>query len=335
MNTDIGSQKRVLSLVQPSGTPTIGNYFGAFKNWRQMSCDYDCIFGAADLHAITVRTEPKLLRERTISIYALLLAMGLSPEKSVIFIQSQVPEHAQLAWLLNCCTQFGEASRMTQFKEKSLRHADNVNVGLFAYPTLMAADILLYQADYVPVGQDQKQHLELTRTVADRFNQTYGEVFKVPEPFIGKTGAKIRSLQDPSKKMSKSDDNPKGFISMLDEPAVITKKIKSAVTDSDARIAYEPGKDGIDNLIDIYSCCTGITPDKAVEEFSGRGYGDLKNAVAAALVAELEPIQAEYRRLVADKAYISECARDGAARAQAIAGRTLEKAMKKMGFYRA
>ena len=327
------AKKRVLSLVQPTGTPTIGNYFGAFRNWRAMQEDNDCLFGAADLHAITVRIDPKQLRAGTQSIYALLLALGLDPQKSIVFIQSHVPQHSQLAWLLNCCTQFGEASRMTQFKDKSATHADNVNVGLFSYPTLMAADILLYRADYVPVGQDQKQHLELTRTIAERFNNNFGETFVVPEPYIGKAGAKITSLQDPTKKMSKSDANSKAFVSMLDEPAVITKKIKSAVTDSEAKVRYAEGKDGVNNLMEIYSCCTGRSFDEIEAEFDGHGYGDFKSAVAEALVAELEPVQAEYRRLTADRAYLEACAKDGAERAGRIAERTLAKAMKKMGFW--
>ncbi|MCR5040562.1 MAG: tryptophan--tRNA ligase [Clostridia bacterium] len=326
-------RKRVLSLIQPSGVPTIGNYLGAFKNWRAMQENYDCLFGAADLHAITVRTEPKTLRENTRSIFALLLAVGIDPEKSVVFVQSRVPEHAQLAWLLNCCTQFGEAARMTQFKDKSATHADNINVGLFAYPTLMAADILLYQADYVPVGQDQKQHLELTRTIAERFNFSYGETFTVPEPFIGKSGARIMSLQEPSKKMSKSDLNTKAFISMLDEPSVITKKIKSAVTDSEAKVRFAPGKDGVNNLMDIYSCCTGKDYEAIEREFDGHGYGDFKNAVAEALVSELGPVQGEYKRLISDKAYIDSRAAEGSRTAELFARRTLAKAMRKMGFY--
>ncbi len=325
--------KRVLSLIQPTGTPTLGNYLGAFKNWRSMSEDFDCFFGAADLHAVTVRIDPAELKRNTLSIYALLLAIGLDPDRSVIFVQSHVPQHALLAWLLNCCTQFGEAARMTQFKEKSAKHADNVNLGLFTYPTLMAADILLYQADQVPVGQDQKQHLELARTIAERFNFNFGETFKVPEPFIGKAGAKITSLQDPVKKMSKSDINPKAYISLLDPPSVIEKKIKSAVTDSESKVRYAEGKDGINNLMQIYSCCSGLDYDAIESEFDGKGYGDFKSRVAEAVISELEPIQSEYDRLIKDKAQLEICMRDGAEKASRIAYKTLNKAMKKMGFY--
>lgn len=256
-NVSNDSKKVVLSLVQASGTPTLGNYLGAFKNWHEMAEDNDCIFGVADLHAITVRSKPADLRRRSIEMYAMLLALGLNPDKNIVFLQSHVQEHALLGWILNCYTQFGEASRMTQFKDKSARHADNVNVGLFTYPILMAADILLYNADMVPVGDDQKQHLEIARNIAARFNGIYGDVFKLPEPYIGRHGAKILSLQEPEKKMSKSDPNVKAFISLTDPTDVIVKKIKGAVTDSEARVYYGEGKAGINNLMTIYSCCTG------------------------------------------------------------------------------
>ncbi|MBQ3897404.1 MAG: tryptophan--tRNA ligase, partial [Clostridia bacterium] len=260
--TEQVKKKKVLSLIQPSGTPTLGNFLGALKNWSEIAEEYDCVFGVADLHAITVRQDPVKFREQIRNMYALLIAIGLDPEKSILFVQSQVPTHAQLAWILDCYTQFGEMSRMTQFKDKSKTHADNVNVGLFAYPALMAADILLYQADYVPVGADQKQHLEIARDIADRFNGIYGQTFTSPEPLFVKEGAKVMSLADPTKKMSKSDANPKAFISMLDTPDVIMKKFKSAVTDSEAEVRYAEGKDGVNNLMSIYSACTGKSYDE-------------------------------------------------------------------------
>ncbi len=278
----------VLSAIQPTGTPTLGNYLGALKNWKNMADDYECFYAVADLHSITVRPEPALLRRRTLEMYALLLSIGLDPEKNTVFVQSHVNAHAQLAWVLNCYTQFGEAARMTQFKDKSEKHPENVNVGLFSYPTLMAADILLYQADFVPIGVDQKQHLEITRDIAERFNGLYGDTFKLPEPFIGKTGAKVMSLQEPTKKMSKSDTNVKAFISMLDDADTIVRKIKSAVTDSEARVYYGEGKDGVNNLMGIYSCCTGKDFAEIEQEFAGKGYGDFKAAVAEAVVEELD-----------------------------------------------
>ncbi|MBR3789481.1 MAG: tryptophan--tRNA ligase, partial [Clostridia bacterium] len=263
-------KKIVLSCIQPTGTPTLGNYLGALKNWANMCDDYNCLYGVADLHSITVptfRDNPQQLKKNTLELYALLLALGIDPEKNIVFVQSHVPTHAQLGWILNCYTQFGEAARMTQFKEKSQKHKDNITVGLFDYPILMAADILIYNADFVPIGADQKQHLEIARNICDRFNSIYGDVLKMPEPFIGKAGAKITSLQDPLKKMSKSDENPKSYISMLDEPNVIMKKIKSAVTDSEACVRYADGKDGINNLMTIYSCCTGKSFEEIEKEF--------------------------------------------------------------------
>lgn len=326
-------KKVVLSLIQPTGTPTLGNYLGAFKNWINMSQDYDCLFGAADLHSITVRTAPADLRKRTIDLFAILIAMGLDPEKNIIFCQSHVPAHAQLGWILDCYTQFGEASRMTQFKDKSAKHADNINLGLFTYPTLMAADILLYNADYVPIGADQKQHLELARDIANRFNGLYGDFFKVPEPFIGKAGARVMSLQEPEKKMSKSDTNQKSFILVTDSPDVIVKKIKSAVTDSEAKVYYSEDKPGVSNLMDIFAACAGKTNEQIEAEFEGKGYGDFKAAVAEAVVEELRPLQTEYAKLVNDKAYLAECAAKGAERASRIADKTVKKCMKKVGFW--
>ncbi|MBQ2500383.1 MAG: tryptophan--tRNA ligase, partial [Clostridia bacterium] len=295
--------------------------------------EYDCVFGVADLHAITVRQDPVKFREQIRNMYALLIAIGLDPEKSILFVQSQVPTHAQLAWILDCYTQFGEMSRMTQFKDKSKTHADNVNVGLFAYPALMAADILLYQADYVPVGADQKQHLEIARDIADRFNGIYGQTFTSPEPLFVKEGAKVMSLADPTKKMSKSDANPKAFISMLDTSDVIMKKFKSAVTDSEAEVRYAEGKDGVNNLMSIYSACTGKSYDEIEKEFAGKGYGDFKVAVAEATIEELRPVQEKFNELVNERAYLEDCMRNGADIATKISQRTLDKAMKKIGFY--
>lgn len=332
-NTAI-KKKIVLSAIQPTGTPTLGNYLGALKNWKDMSeGEYDCLYAVADLHSLTVRPEPADLRRRTLEMYAILLALGIDPEKNIVFIQSHVPQHAQLSWLLSCCTQFGEAARMTQFKDKSEKHPENVNVGLFTYPILMAADILLYQTDFVPIGEDQKQHLEIARDIAERFNTVYGNTFKLPEPFIGKVGARVKSLQDPIQKMSKSDPNPKGYISMLDDDNTIVKKIKSAVTDSEAKVRYAEGKDGINNLMGIYSCCTGKTFDEIEKEFDGKGYGDFKGAVAEAVVEELRPFKSEFNRLMSDKAYLTKCAEIGAQRAGRLAQRTLSKAMKKTGLF--
>lgn len=328
-------KKIVLSCIQPTGTPTLGNYLGALKNWANMCDDYNCLYGVADLHSITVptfRDNPSQLKKNTLELYALLLALGIDPEKNIVFVQSHVPTHAQLGWILNCYTQFGEAARMTQFKEKSQKHKDNITVGLFDYPILMAADILIYNADFVPIGADQKQHLEIARNICDRFNMIYGDVLKMPEPFIGKAGAKITSLQDPLKKMSKSDENPKSYISMLDEPNVIMKKIKSAVTDSEACVRFAEGKDGINNLMTIYSCCTGKTFEEIEKEFDGKGYGDFKTAVGEAVVKELEPLQTKYKELINEKKYLEECMRNGAEMATRISQRTLDKVMKKVGF---
>ncbi len=335
-NTTVEKKKVVLSCIQPTGTPTLGNYLGALKNWANMCDDYNCLYGVADLHSITVptfRDNPAQLKKNTLELYALLIALGIDPEKNVIFVQSHVPTHAQLGWILNCYTQFGEASRMTQFKEKSQKLGENISVGLFDYPVLMAADILVYGADYVPIGADQKQHLELARNICDRFNMIYGNVLKMPEPFIGKKGAKITSLQDPTHKMSKSDDNPKSYISILDEPNVIMKKIRSAVTDSEACVRYAEGKDGINNLMTIYSCCTGKSFDEIEKEFEGKGYGDFKTAVGEAVVNELAPLQARYKELIADKKYLEECMAKGAEFATRLSQRTLDKVMKKVGFY--
>lgn len=328
----IEKRKRSLSLIQPTSVPTLGNYLGAMRGWSEFQNDFDTVFGIADLHSITVRQDPKKLRVQTQQLYALLMAVGLDPDKSILFIQSHVPQHSQLAWLLNCYTQFGELGRMTQFKDKSAQHTDNINAGLFTYPCLMAADILLYRADVVPVGADQKQHLEITRDIAERFNGIYGNVFTVPEPYIPKTGARVMSLADPARKMSKSDTNPKGTVYITDEPSVIMKKFKGAVTDSEMSVRYAPGKDGINNLITIYSAVTGSSFEAIEQEFAGRGYGGFKKAVGEAVVAELEPVQKRFRELYEDKAYLEEKWTQGALTAQRVSQRTLDKAMKKIGF---
>ncbi len=325
-------KKRSLSLIQPTSIPTLGNYLGAMKGWPAFQDDFDTVFGIADLHSITVRQDPKKLREQTVQLYALLLSVGLDPEKSILFVQSHVPQHSQLGWLLNCYTMFGELNRMTQFKDKSQQHSDNVNSGLFTYPCLMAADILLYQADIVPVGADQKQHLEIARDIAERFNGIYGNVFTVPEPYIPKNGARVMSLADPTRKMSKSDPNPKGTVYLTDETNVIMKKFKSAVTDSEMSVRYAEGKDGINNLMTIYSAVTGKEFDAIESEFAGKGYGDFKTAVGEAVVAELEPVQKKYKEYMADKAYLQEQWTKGAEIAQRVSQRTLDKAMKKIGF---
>lgn len=325
-------KKRGLSLIQPTSVPTLGNYLGAMRGWVDFQEDFDTIFGIADLHSITVRQDPKRLREQTVQLYALLMSVGLDPDKGILFVQSHVPQHSQLGWLLNCYTQFGELSRMTQFKDKSKQHSDNVNAGLFTYPCLMAADILLYQADIVPVGADQKQHLEIARDIAERFNGVYGNVFTVPEPYIPKAGARVMSLADPTRKMSKSDPNPKGTVYLTDEPSVIMKKFKSAVTDSEMSVHYADGKDGINNLMTIYSAVSGMDYQAIEDEFAGKGYGDFKKAVGEAVVAELEPVQKKYKELMDDKAYLQECWTKGGEIAQRLSQRTLDKAMKKIGF---
>ena len=325
-------KKRVLSCIQPSGTPTLGNYLGALKNWVAMQQEFDCVYAVADLHAVTVRQEPAKLRRQIYSTFALLLALGLDPERSVLFIQSQVPEHTGLTWLLSCNTQFGELSRMTQFKEKSRRHADNVNAGLFTYPVLMAADILLYQPDFVPVGEDQKQHLEIARDIAGRFNGIYGDVFTIPEAYIPKAGARVMSLQDPAKKMSKSDENANAFIGMLDSRDEILRKFRRAVTDSLGCVRVSPEQPGVSNLIGIYSAVTGRTAEEIEREFDGRGYGDFKTAVGEAVADELAPIRERYEQIIADKAQLEQLCRTGAERAEAIARKTYRKAMKKAGF---
>lgn len=326
------SKKRVLSAVQPSGMLTLGNYLGALKNWVNMQDEYDCFYAVADLHAITVRQKPADLRAQIYSTCALLLSIGLDPAKSTLFIQSQVDAHSKLGWVLGCYTQFGELSRMTQFKDKAAKHAENINLGLFAYPSLMAADILLYQPDYVPVGSDQKQHLELTRDIAERMNNLYGNLFKIPEPYIPKTGAHVMSLQDPTKKMSKSDENINAWVAIVDKPDDIMRKFKRAVTDSEARVCIGEGKHGINNLIGIYSAVTGKTAEQIEAEFEGKGYGDFKKAVGEAVVEELRPIRETYEKLIKDRAYLEEVFKAGAQKAEYTSSRTVNKVIKKLGF---
>lgn len=322
----------IFSAIQPSGTVTLGNYLGALKNWIALQDDYDCIFALADLHTITVRQEPSKFRKNTLEAYALLLACGVDLEKSIFFIQSHVHTHAELAWILNCYTQFGELSRMTQFKDKSAKHADNINAGLFTYPSLMAADILLYQTDLVPVGADQKQHLELTRNIAERFNSLYSPTFRVPDAYIPKNGARVMSLQEPTRKMSKSDENANAFVAILDKPDDIMRKFKRAVTDSEASVHYAEGKDGINNLMGIYSCVTGKSYEEIEKEFAGRGYGDFKEAVGQAVIDHLRPIQERFSEYNKDKAFLEKSYTESAEKALAISTRTLRKVMKKIGY---
>ena len=328
----IKDKKVLFSGMQATGNLTLGNYLGALKNWVTLSDDYECFYSVVDMHSITIRQDPATLRKRARALLTLYIAAGLDPKKNCIYYQSHVSGHAELAWILDCFTYMGELNRMTQFKDKAAKHADNINAGLFTYPVLMAADILLYQADVVPVGIDQMQHLELTRNIAIRFNNLYGDVFTVPEAYIGKVGAKIMSLQDPSKKMSKSDENPNGSIYLMDDPDTIMRKCKRAVTDSEACIAYREEQPGLKNLIDIYCACMGKPPDEAVKEFAGKGYGELKMAVGEAVVSVLKPLQEEAARLTKDKAYIDGIIKENAEKAGYYANKTLRKVQKKVGF---
>lgn len=321
------------SAIQPSGDITLGNYLGALRNWVLMQNDYKCFYCVADLHAITVRQKPSELRRRTLDVLAILLAVGIDPERSVLYMQSQVPEHTELSWILTCHTYMGELSRMTQFKDKSSKQSSiGVGAGLFTYPDLMAADILLYHADYVPVGVDQKQHVELARDIAERMNSLYGDLFTVPEPVIRDRGARIASLQDPTRKMSKSDENPNAYITILDPPDVIERKIKRAVTDSDGEIRFdEENKPGVSNLLTIYSVLTNCTADEAAASLAGQGYGALKKAVTEAILECLAPFQERYRKIRADSDYLTEVMRTGASRASEVAGKTLAKVHRKVG----
>lgn len=326
-------KKVIYSAMQPSGVPTLGNYLGALRNWTNLQEEYNCVFGVANMHAITVRQDPQDLRKRTKDIMALFLALGLDPEKNIIYVQSDVKAHAEIAWILNCFTYMGELNRMTQFKDKSQKHSDNINAGLYTYPVLMTGDILLYQSDLVPVGADQKQHLEICRDIAGRFNGVYGDVFKIPEPYIPKVGARIMGLQNPEKKMSKSEsENQNNIIYIFEEPNVIRNKIKRAVTDSGSEVYYSEDKPGISNLLNIYSSVTGKSIEEAVKEFSGVGYGEFKLAVADAVVDTLAPIQQRYKEYSSDKAYIEKVMKEGAEKASYIAEKTLNKVKKKIGY---
>lgn len=335
MEANAPVKKRIFSGIQPSGELTLGSYMGAIKNWVSLQEEYGCLYCIVDMHAITVRQNPADLRRRSVNQLAQYIACGLDPAKNIMFIQSHVPQHAELSWVLGCYTQFGELSRMTQFKDKAAKHADNITAGLFTYPVLMAADILVYQADLVPVGQDQKQHVELCRDVATRFNNIYGDVFKIPEPYIPKVGARVMSLVSPENKMSKSDKDPNGTVYLLDQPDVIMRKFKKAVTDSDTErcVRYDlANKPGVSNLMSIYSACTGKTFEAIEAEFEGQGYGAFKPAVGEAVVETLRPIREESERLLKDKAYLETVYKAGADKASYIANKTLRKVYKKVGF---
>ena len=329
----IGDRKVSFSGIQPSGSLHLGNYLGAVRHWPTLQDEYDCIYCVVDAHAITVRQEPAKLRQRTLELFAQLIASGIDPDRSIVFIQSQVPAHAELAWVLNCYTMFGELSRMTQFKDKSAKHSDNINAGLFTYPALMAADILLYQTDIVPVGEDQRQHVELARDIVKRFNGVYGDVFTVPEAQIPKYGARVMSLNDPKSKMSKSI--PDGCVLVMDKPEDIMRKFKRAITDSDTEncVRYDrENKPGVATLMDIYSVCTGRSFEEIEAEFAGKGYGAFKPAVGEAVVELLRPVREETERLLKDKGELERLYRQGAQRANAVANRTLTKVHKKLGF---
>ena len=326
-------KKTILSGVQPSGQLTIGNYLGALRNWDILQDEYDCLYCVVDLHAITVRQNPAELRRRTLETLAIYIACGLDPQKNTLFVQSHVPAHAELGWVLGCYTMFGELSRMTQFKDKSARNAQNINAGLFTYPVLMAADILLYQADMVPVGIDQKQHIELARDIAERFNTVYSPTFTVPEPYMPKAGAKIMSLAEPDKKMSKSDDNQNAVVYLNDSRDDIIRKFKRAVTDSEALVKYDESRPGIANLMNIYSCFTGKTHEEIEREFDGRGYADFKTAVGEACADGLRPIQEKFALLLQNKDELEKIMIQGSERASYLAQKTLSKVYRKVGFY--
>lgn len=326
------SKKKILSGIQSTGKLTLGNYLGAINNWVQMQEEYDCYYMIANLHSLTVRNDPETLRNNTLKVLAMYVAAGLDPEKNTIFIQSQVKEHAELGWILDCYTYMGELSRMTQFKDKAAKHADNINAGLFTYPALMAADILLYQANLVPVGQDQQQHLEITRDIAERFNKLYGKTFTIPEGYYGKASAKIMGLQDPTAKMSKSATNPNDVILLEDEPEVIIKKFKKAVTDSENKVRFDPeNKPGVSNLMQIYSSITGLKMEEIEKEFENSGYGDFKTKVAETAVAKLEPIQKKYKELLENKDYLEKIYTEGANRARKLASKTLDEVKERIG----
>ena len=332
MSEQLPRKKRILSGIQPTGTFTLGNYVGAVRNWGALQTEeHECLYMIADLHALTVRQEPAKLRRNTREAAAMLLAAGIDPARSLLFVQSHVPAHTQLSWALSCCTQFGELSRMTQYKDKSAKHPDNVNAGLFTYPVLMAADILIYNADLVPVGIDQKQHLELARNIAQRFNGLYSPTFTMPEPYILKAGAKIMSLQEPDKKMSKSDTNANSFVLMTDDADTILRKFKRAVTDSDGVVRASEDKPGVTNLMTIYSVFTGKDFEAIEKEFAGQGYGAFKEAVAQNVIDGLAPIQGEYKRILEDKDYVDGVLKQGAEQASRLADRMVAKVYKKIG----
>ena len=332
MDTPAETKKIIFSGIQPSGTLTLGNYIGALRNFKLLEDDYQCIYCVVDMHAITVRQDPAALRRRCLELAAIYIASGLDPKKNIIYCQSHVSGHAELAWILNCFTYMGELQRMTQFKDKAQKHADNINAGLFTYPTLMAADILLYQTDLVPIGADQKQHLELTRDIAQRFNGVYGDVFTVPDGYFGKVGSRIMSLQDPTRKMSKSDPEDT-FISLLDPPDAIRRKVRRAVTDSEADIRFDPvNKPGVSNLLSIIAALTGQSVEEAAAELQGQGYGKLKDRVSECVIETLAPLQSEHRRLMADKAYLQGVLKENADIANGMALRTLRKVQRKVGF---
>ena len=334
-NQTVTAKKRIFSGIQPTGNLTLGNYIGALRNFKLLEDEYDCLYSIVDLHALTVRQNPAELRKACLRTMAIFLASGLDPEKNIIYFQSQVAAHAELAWILDCFTYMGELSRMTQFKDKSAKNAENINGGLFTYPSLMAADILLYQPDYVPVGEDQKQHVELCRNIVQRFNGIYGEVFRMPEPYIPKVGARVMSLSDPGAKMSKSDKDPNGSIYLMEKPEDIRRKFKRAVTDSDTEncVRYDPAnKPGVANLMTIYSAVTGRSFEEIEREFAGQGYGAFKPAVGDAVIETLRPIREEAERILADKAYLESVYRAGAQKASYVAEKTLRKVCKKVGF---
>ena len=333
MENTVEKKKRIFSGIQPSGELTLGSYMGAIRNWVDLQEEYDCLYCIVDMHAITVRQDPATLRRRSVNQLAQYIACGLDPKKNIMFIQSHVPQHAELSWVLGCYTQFGELSRMTQFKDKSAKNADNINAGLFTYPALMAADILLYQADLVPVGGDQKQHVEICRDIATRFNGLYGDTFKLPDPYIPKVGARIMSLTTPTSKMSKSDKDQNGCVYMLEKPEDILRKFKKAMTDSDACVRFDSeNKPGVSNLMQIYSVATGRDYAAIEAEFAGQGYGSFKTAVGESVVELLRPIREETERLLADKSYLESVYRTGAEKAAYVANRTLSKVYKKVGF---
>ena len=325
------SKKRVFSGVQPTGKVTLGNYLGAIRNWKPLQDEYDCLYCVVDLHSLTVTQVPAELRANTMNLVALYIACGIDPEKSALFIQSHVHEHAELAWILDTIAYVGELNRMTQFKDKSRKHADNINMGLMNYPVLMASDILLYQTDVVPVGKDQVQHLELARDIAQRFNARYSDTFVVPEGLLSKSGQSIKSLQDPAAKMSKSDPNDNALISLTDDADTIRRKLKRAVTDSDTCVRHGADKPAITNLLNIYTLCSGVTMAQAEKTFEGKGYGEFKDAVADAVISVVEPIQAEQKRLLADKAYLESVLKQGADKASYLAQKTLSKVYRKVG----